>query len=143
MKRYLIGILVCLATVFCLNEITGKTVQNSQERMAVSEQHADEIGLACQLSSNSKQDAAFTNERFSFEGLDAVNLSRNDTSFSPTSSYRGSNPSRSLKFISTILMLSFHDTPLMNRDTKNLYYHYSFVKSSCQYFIYTLRKIVI
>ncbi|MFR5659438.1 MAG: hypothetical protein ACLUDU_16360 [Butyricimonas faecihominis] len=95
-----------------------------------------------ELSSHSRQTLA--NEwRFSFEGLDAVNLRRDDTSLSSSSSSRGTNPSRSLKFASTILMLSFYDVPLTNRDTKNLYYHYRFVKSSCRYFVYTLRKIII
>ena len=127
---------------FCLNEISDKRGQLSSSVVTVTEQYADNAEHTYELFSHSRQTLA--NEwRFLFEGLDAVNLRRDDTSLSSSSGPRGTNLSRSLKFASTILMLSFYDVPLTSRDTKNLYYHYCFVKSSCRYFVYTLRKIII
>ena len=142
MKKFIIGILIGFVAIFCLNEISDKKGQLSSSVLTVTEQYADDAGYTYELSSHSRQTLA--NEwRFSFEGLDAVNLRRDDTSLSSSSGPRGTNPSRSLKFASMILMLSFYDVPLTNWDTKNLYYHYCFVKSSCRYFVYTLRKIII
>ena len=142
MKKFIIRILIGFVAIFCLNEISDKRGQLSSSVQTVTEQYADDAEHTCELSSHSRQTLA--NEwRFSFEGLDAVNLRRDDTSLSSSSGPRGTNPSRSLKFASTILMLSFYDVPLTSRDTKNLYYHYCFVKSSCRYFVYTLRKIII
>ena len=44
---------------------------------------------------------------------------------------------------STVQRLSAMDTPLVARDAKNLYFQYCFIKSSNQYFIYTLRRLLI
>gem|GEM_PF-2767251 len=90
-------------------------------------------------SSSSEYGILAENDRIAFE---AVRARIGEVSVSAPLASRNLGASKNLRYTSTIRILSSLDTPLYARSSKNLYFQYSFVKSSCRYYVYTLRRLL-
>ncbi|WP_294142580.1 hypothetical protein [uncultured Sanguibacteroides sp.] len=135
MRRYLTGIFLSVIFVLGFSGIKDVAAQMSQAEVSVksSNTRTDTNSVG---SIDSENKIALANEYI----FDAFYLRSCDMPVAASSVPRVLNFSKNLRS-STIQILSSLSTPLLARDSKNLYFHYCFVKFSYRYFIYTLRRI--
>lgn len=134
MGKYLIGILMCVAFIFSLNEIKGETSQGLPEEISAVTYATNYVYLS------SPYEAMFLNDHFSFN---AFNQQICDIPHSISASIRGISFPKNLKFISTVQLLSSLATRENSRNPRNQYSHYCLEKSSNKYYLYTLRSLLI
>ena len=132
MKRYIVNILIYTAFLFSISGIKGMFFQESLLQSSEIEQST--------VNSLEKEQALATTHSFSF---DFFCFKSSDVPLLISSSPRSINFPKNLKSVAVIQRLSAMDTPLVARDAKNLYFQYCFIKYSIQYFIYTLRRLLI
>lgn len=142
MSRNLIGILFCIVLVFSLTEIRGKALQKAVTEIAAQEEYADCTNNDRQVLSKIENTDFITNDCSS--SFDAFNYNFCDFTISaPVTSPRGVNYPKNLKFTSLFHTLSSQKTPLFTKNTQKRYGQYCVVESSCKYYVYTLRRILI
>lgn len=139
MRTFLFGIFICVAFIFELSGIKGETLQETGTVISAMEQNTIPANRD-NLSAPGITNEAIATNGFSF---DVFSLRIFDVPTSASSLTRGTSFPKNLKSISTIQILSSLSTPLFARNSKDLYVQYSFVKSSCKYFVYTLRRLLI
>lgn len=139
MVRYIIGILFFIAFAFGASSIKGEISRDSGMEISSGDKNAYYAEQGRQGNSATEYGMLSDNDRFSFE---AVRARIGEVSVSAPLVSRTAGASKNLRNTSTIRILSSLDTPLYARSSKNLYFHYSFVKSSCRYYVYTLRRLL-
>lgn len=142
MGRHLIGILICIALVLNLNGFKSEILQGLQTEVSARGENTNyQNGNGFDFS-NQENEETVTNNLFSFDTFSNGICDVIPVSVS-VSVPRGISFPKHLKFTSTIQVLSSLHTPLFVRDSQDLYFHHCFVKSSCRYFVYTLRRLLI
>lgn len=137
MKQYLISILTLTIFAFGLTEVRNSISQESLEKTSATGVMYAESGYL--NSTDNEFGTIDTNDCFSLANF---SLRIFDIPLSLSSVPRGLSFPKNLRFNSTIQVLSSLTTPLVVRNTKNLYLQYCFVKSSCRYFVYTLERML-
>lgn len=129
MRGYLIGILLAMALVFDLSGIRG----DGQESLVKFAAEGAGIGSAeAEGRLTAGDDQIFAGFGMTVGEVPLVLSS---------TGVRGLNLPRHLKFVSPIHILSSQNTPLLEKGTKNQYFHYHFTEASYRYFVYSLRRI--
>lgn len=140
MGKYLIGILLGFALLFSFGGMRGEKAPELQAEMFVSVGDADCIRGDSSCSLSAEYGGLTANDLFS---LNIFYLKVCKIPVSLVLSPRCVNFFRSLKFFSAIGMLSARDTPLFEKNSNGQYFHFSFIKISYRYFVYTLRRLLI
>lgn len=134
MRRYLIGILLAVVLVLDLGGIRENDTQ-SMAGIAQGGSNTNVTNEEQQLGvGDANRDSLFTTFVMTI-GEVPVSLF--------TSRGGGMNFPRNLRSVSTIRILSSQNTPILEKGTKNQYFHYHFTEASYRYFVYTLRRILI
>ncbi|HBO25794.1 MULTISPECIES: hypothetical protein [Culturomica] len=130
MKKYLTGILFGLFFLFGLCEITGYGNQiNSLEDFVSVQESGTGVNAVTACADGREFDVFY------------LYLGEIPATIVVTS--RGGNFFRTLRFQSTIRVLSAIDIPLVEKNSKGEYFHFSFGRTSYRYFVYTLRRLLI
>lgn len=132
MGKYIIGILMCVAFIPYLGGFRGDVIQKSFSEVSVTERSANTGNELCETIG--------TKDYFL---LDEFSLNICDIIISMSNATRGGNVSRTLKFASTLQLLSSLNTLGIERESKNLNFQHRFVKTSYEYFIYTIKRLLI
>lgn len=140
MIRYIVGILFFVIFAFGGSDVKGEISRKSGMEISAADKGANYSGQSRQGGSSSSEYGILAeNDRIAFE---AVRTRIGEVSVSAPLASRNLGASKNLRYTSTIRILSSLDTPLYARSSKNLYFQYSFVKSSCRYYVYTLRRLL-
>ena len=146
MWKYLLWILICAASVLCTNKIEAGTGQKFDAEMKVSEWNVlQEVGECSVISTKTDSNKlVLTVDYSSWNDLNLLVCRVNEALIADVCSPKGSNLPKILKFIDTsIRVLSLKNEELPQDDNRVLYAHSIFKESPCNYYVYSLRRILI